>query len=924
MKIYFNDELINIKNFEDYIKLFYTEMPNYVYQTFNERWDIGVVYDTTKDHKTISFVNRISTIEGGTHVNYIKDQLVKKVKDELKTKFKNLVKPSIISENLTLFINTTIEDPDFGSQSKETLKTKSENFKVPCELDDKFIKKICKTGLLDEIIKTIEAKNENEIKKKTDSSKNDNLRGIIKLDDANWAGTKKSNQCYLILTEGDSAKALATCGKLNRDIYGIFPLKGKPLNVREATKKQLIENEELCNIKKIIGLKQNTTDISKLRYRGIIIMADADVDGIHIRGLLINLFHTFWRNLIDDNFIITFPTPVVRAIKNSDKNKNKFIDFYSLNDYNEWSLTVNQNQYKIKYYKGLGTWDRKEAVQIFENFETKLITYNNGDNLDENKKLTDESVILAFSKSHANNRKDWLKTYNPKLTAVVNNNTIQISEFVNKELIHFSTADNIRSIPDLCDGLKPSQRKVLFGVFEKKLDTTEIKVSQLAGYISERTEYHHGEASLFLTIIGMAQDFWCSNNINLLKPNGQFGTRFLGGNDSASPRYIYTQINPITRLIFRQEDEQILNYVCEENRYVEPEKYYPVVPLCLINNISGIGTGYSTAIPGYNPKEVINNIKLLLNNEEGIKMYPWVKFFIGDIVENNNKKKITDPDYITYGKYKIIDENTIVIYELPIGVWTSSYKQMLELMIQPLDESKEKSNYIYDFKEDHLDLTVKFTVKFYNGQLQQLIKKNEDCDIDYIMKELKLISHISTKNMHLFHNNVITKFNDPLDIIRAYIPIRLQKYEERRLNIIKTLEHEMLILKYTKKYIEDILNEIIIINKQKKDVIIQRLEELQYPKIITTTQEPSYEYLTKLLIFNLTFEKIEEINNKYNLKQDELNYYLKITNTKLWLKELDELNDYYDVWYQGQLDEFNGDTSQNTKQITTKSKKTKK
>ena len=902
MNIYYNNELIKVKNFEDYMNLYYEKMPNYVYQIFNERWHIGVVYDTTKDHGSVSFVNRIATTEGGTHVQYIKDQLIDNIRDKLKKKYKNLtIKPSTIADNLTLFINTTIEDPDFGSQSKEKLKTKSIDFKVPCILDDKFIKKICSMGVLDSITDMIDAKNENEVKKKMDSSKGDNLRGIIKLDDAEWAGTNKSHLCSLILTEGDSAKALAMSGRLDKKIYGIFPLKGKPLNVREATRKQLLENEEIINIAKILGLTQNSKTFKKKRYNNIIIMADADVDGIHIGGLLINLFHFFWKDLIEADFITRFITPVVRATK-----KNQHTDFFSMYEYEKWTKTINPNSYNIKYYKGLGSWDRLQAVDLFKNFEQKLITYNHGEITDEHKKITDEIIMLAFSKDYADHRKGWVKCYDPSLSALVVNNKITIQEYVNKELIQFSAADNIRSIPDFCDGLKPSQRKVLFGVIDRNLKTG-IKVSQIAGYISERTEYHHGEASLLQTIVGMAQNFWCSNNINLLQPMGQFGTRVAGGKDSASARYIFTQLNPLTKYIFKSEDDPILKYVIEDNIKVEPEKYYPVIPMCLVNNLSGIGTGYSTDIPSYNPKDIINNVRCILLNKKHSEMTPWTKFFIGDILTNTPKKgskKISE--FMSHGKYRILDENTLEIYELPLGTWTNDYKTMLELKINPKEE-KNKSEYIYDFTDSNTDSSISFKIKFYNGQLQQLIKDNEnksDGEDDVFEKEFKLQTSISTNNMHLFYNNVITKFSNPVEIITTYIPIRLEKYEERRLYMIKILEEEMLILRYTKQYIEDVLSENIKIHRQKKEVIHARLEELKYPKIITTSQNPSYEYLTKLLIFHLTEEEIQSINKKFKDKEEELYYYMNTTNKQLWLKELDELEVEYDIWYEEQLINF--------------------
>lgn len=167
VKVYYNDKLLEIKSFEDYIKLYYAdENINLIYQDFNERWSVGVVFDTNSGYQHISFVNKISTYEGGTHLNYIVNQIVEKVTATINEKHKNLkIKPSQIKDNITIFINSVIEDPSFSSQTKETLTTKSSSFNIKCEIDDKFIQKICKTGLVDEIVQVAQIKQLSELEK---------------------------------------------------------------------------------------------------------------------------------------------------------------------------------------------------------------------------------------------------------------------------------------------------------------------------------------------------------------------------------------------------------------------------------------------------------------------------------------------------------------------------------------------------------------------------------------------------------------------------------------------------------------------------------------------------------------------------------------------------------------------------------------
>ena len=183
------------------------------------------------------------------------------------------------------------------------------------------------------------------------------------------------------------------------------------------------------------------------------------------------------------------------------------------------------------------------------------------------------------------------------------------------------------------DGLKISLRKILFSTFKRRL-TSEIKVAQLSGYVSEHSGYHHGEASLNGGIIGMAQNFVGSNNINLLVPNGQFGTRLAGGKDSASERYIFTLLNTITRHIFPEHDDAILEYLDDDGQSVEPIYYVPIIPMILING-SGIGTGFSSKVLPYKPTDIIEWLehKIRTNEGSGVEFVPYYHGFKGSIMK---------------------------------------------------------------------------------------------------------------------------------------------------------------------------------------------------------------------------------------------------------------------------------------------------
>ena len=398
MTVYLNGEEIQC-TLDNYINLYTNGEVNkdeIIIDTVN-RWEVGVVLSQNHKYMQTSMVNGISTIRGGKHVDYIINQIVKKLNEiSMKKKKKCEVKASYVKENIWIYIKCIIEEPTFDGQTKESMTTNISNFGSKYEVSDKLIDKLVKVGLLERIYHSIELEN-SKLGKKTDGTKKESVRGIKKLDDANFAGTKQSAQCTLILTEGDSAKATAISGLsvVGRDYYGVFPLKGKVLNVRDVTEKRMYENDEINNIKKILGLEtgKEYENMNELRYGKIMIMTDQDYDGFHIKGLLINLFHNKWFSLYKNNFITCMVTPIVKATKG-----NKQLQFYNLTDYNIWKDDCQESGWKIKYYKGLGTSNRKEAQEYFQNLKT--ITYVEDEN-------SNNAIIKAFSKDHADSRKEW-------------------------------------------------------------------------------------------------------------------------------------------------------------------------------------------------------------------------------------------------------------------------------------------------------------------------------------------------------------------------------------------------------------------------------------------------------------------------------------------------------------------------------------
>jgi len=878
--VYLNDQKINIRSFEKYIDYFVgsvSQTPR-AFERVSDRWEVGVCLNDTLTFTQISFVNGILTSRGGKHVEYLANQIAKKLAEVILKKKKKTVKPNFIKENLMLFVKCTIDNPSFNSQTKEYLDTIASKFGSKCDLSKKFIEQAAKCGIMERALELSNVKDNKDLKK-TDGRKMNHLRGIPKLEDANWAGTKNSSECTLILTEGDSAKAMAMAGISNvgRDRFGIFPLRGKLINVRdEKNMKKLLENKEVNAIKKIIGLQTGKVykDTTDLRYGHVLLLTDQDEDGSHIKGLLFNLFERLWPSLFYMNgFIQGMLTPVVKAKKGSHTNI-----FYSVKDYEKWIEENNTTGWHSKYYKGLGTSTPAEAKEYFKN--PKIVTY------EAEEKRDSKAMQLAFDKAQGSTdkRKVWLNNYKRDDTLDYESMNVHVEEFVNKDLIHFSNSDNIRSIPHLCDGLKPSQRKVLFCCFKRNL-VKEIRVAQLAGYVSEHGAYHHGEASLQGTIVNMAQDYVGSNNVHLLEPVGQFGSRIEGGKDSAQPRYIHTHLSPITTKLYDKRDEPLLKYLEDDGQKVEPEYYTPILPMILVNGASGIGTGWSTDIPCYNPKDIMNNMLRYLNNEELEPMAPWYRGFRGRII------KTSDTSFVSKGIFKIVGD-TVEITELPVHVWTDKYKEFLESIVietSKTDDKKKKSNIIRYYDSYCSDTRIHFNLYFPKGELAKPKWKkivDEDTQTTYLEKTLKLVSSISTNNMNYYSvQGKITRATDPNDILSQYMQERIKKYTERKNYILKYLEQECLILQNKICFINETINHTIKIYRIAKKDIETQLKQRKYLMCDNT-----YDYLLRMPIYSLTKEKIDELNEKHKKMTDEMNTLKNKNNTELLYDDLKDIH----------------------------------
>ena len=1373
IRVKYNGETIPVKHFQQYVDLYIGGKGDAkrAYESPDARWEYVVCLTPTDEFAHVSFVNGIYTPKGGKHVEYILGQIVRKLAALIKKKKKIDVKPNTIKEQLMLFLRCDIENPSFSSQTKDELGTNVAAFGSSCTVSDDFIEKIAKMGVIDAACALTEVK-DSKAAKKTDGVKSRTLRGIPKLMDANLAGTDKSDQCTIIFCEGDSAKAGIVSGlsKEDRNFIGVYPMKGKIFNVRGEATKRISENHEIAEIKQIMGLetgREYTPELvrTKLRYGKILFMTDQDLDGSHIKGLGINLFQSEWPSLAHiPGFIGFMNTPILKATR---AGRGEPMLFYNDGEYEEWKRTLGASAeaqdaalktWTIKYYKGLGTSTSKEFKEYFE--RKKTVSFVHGG------ETCDDSVDMAFNKKRPDDRKTWLASYSRDAFLDTRKPEVSYSDFINQEMIHFSVYDNERSIPNLMDGQKLGQRKILYAAFKKGLTKTEIKVAQFSGYVSEHSGYHHGEASLNATIVGMAQNFVGSNNINLFEPNGQFGcidpetpvllwsgdikkaknikvgdklagddgtcrsvskltngvdemyevsngnmdnyivnshhiltvcysghksiiwkkssnswnmnyfddatktvkclssqtvdsaksahlnksrltkqdaydkifefsktitdvnifdinvqqylalpasvkghmkgilntsviqwkeqelpidpyilglwlgdgmskcnafasmdseiikswavwtdtigceichvknipphenhsfyirrrgsstgkataigepghsrancigcktskhicnacdgwtfekrvdfvkgcgknadghnvvnlnpvvelfkrhnlydnkhvpiayvvnseenrlkvlagmidtdgclkrqndsyryvisqcekrhhllesfriiagslgfrakisktangmfdlsitgnnidkipvkvprkqiayqarlrthcgihkieikgigrgafcgwnidknerfllgdftithnTRLQGGKDSASERYIFTILNPLTRMLFRPEDDGIMKYLNDDGELVEPVFYAPTIPLVLVNGTKGIGTGFSTDIMCHNPLQIIAYIRALIADSDetcgitdsagtsasGIAIEPFYQGFKGTIAKlNSSESGGSGPaKYAIKGSYTAIDDHRVRVTELPIGFWTEDFKTHLETLMEPTT-SGTGANAVHTppHVKEYCDMSTDSTVDFMITMTQPIAERDR-CqsatsvtECNGLEKTLKLYTTQSTSNMNLFdENEKLRRYETVYDIARAFFPVRREIYERRRSAMLAKLLSELEVLSNRAKYIQEQLDDTLDLRRQKRESINAVLASRGY-----AVRDGGYDYLLKMPQDGVTEEKVTALMSDRDGKQREYAELMETSASALWIRDLDALESAYSV-----------------------------
>ena len=420
------------------------------------------------------------------------------------------------------------------------------------------------------------------------------------------------------------------------------------------------------------------------------------------------------------------------------------------------------------------------------------------------------------------------------------------------------------------------------------LSSIFFRMSNLTRYRS----YHHGEVSLQGAITNMACDYVGSNNLNLLNPNGQFGTRLMGGKDCSAARYIFTELNRVTGTIFNSDDLPLLNYLDDDGFKIEPEFYVPVVPMILINGANGIGTGFSTQVPCYNPVDIVANLHRLLNDEEPADMLPFYRGFTGGIEQTSERA------FATKGIWHAVPGG-IEVTELPIGSWTDVYKEFLEASIidsAEKDPKKSRKQFIQSYENRSTESTVRFVVKIATDRLQKILAKPGQIEAD-----LRLTSSISTNNMHLFNEFGVIQKYAPVEILRSFYNVRLDFYGRRKTFMLKKLKREVDINENKVRFIEAVMDGSLIVFRRPKDAIVAALRAADFMIVDSaadlTTDMPDiagdYQYLIGLPIGTFTEERIASLMSARAARASELSACLALSEKCMWRKDLEEFSEQY-------------------------------
>ena len=813
------------------------------------------------------FINGVRC-DSGTLANLVRDRLIKCVVDQVRKKQQVTVRPQTVKDVLGIVCVARVPNPRFTSQAKTTLSTTARDLGFQVDLNQKFGTKLSKLGVIDEILRRESDRELNASLRKALVPKSKDV--LIDKYDPALDCKRDAENCTLILTEGDSAKAFVVAGvsAIGREKFGIFPLRGVPLNVTNLPVPKLLENKEVSNIFKILNVAP-FSDGRGLRYGRVAISSDQDCDGSHICGLIINLLCSCLPDVIKDkpNFVQRIVTPLIKA---TNKKKDEKRAFFSKQEFDTWQAEQEDlHSWNFKYYKGLGTSTSKEAREVFRDLGNHSIKFEVDDK-------ARDTLTKFYDDTRSDDRKNLLTTeYDPHVSIDYTRETCKVTDFMLKEHVHFSHYMLYRALPSMIDGLTPSRRKVLF-YFLQKRGTSEEKVAQAASGVAQKTLYLHGETSLVETMIGLAQDFCGTNNIALLQGIGQFGCRNDKPSVHAAARYIFTCLDSIARFIYPTADEPVLEYRVEEGEVVEPKQYIPIIPMILVNGAQGIGTGFATCVPCFSVTDLITCCKSIAQGEPqpNCNLRPFYRGFSGRI-------EISNKGVITHGiLHKNEINNSISITELPIQKWTDPFLSELKACAEGIKTIK--GLHIVTATNMSTDTKVNIEVTF--------SEENQNTTEEEFAKLLKLSSSIPTTYMYGFDATYTLKHYSTIEpIIKEHAAARLDLYERRKAHLLCSIEKKIVLNTAKEQFIDMVINDQISIRGQAKEDLVGKIREKGLPPLPTKNDSEGFEYLLSISVSAFTKERVENLKLDVKNLNDEKDLVSSKTSSEMWYEELSQL-----------------------------------
>jgi len=808
------------------------------------------------------FVNGIRC-DGGSLASHLFEKLHKAI-CTVATKQKNNahIRLQSVKEFLAMCCVARIDKPRFTNQSKENLSTQVKDFGFKVEWSERFVSKLAKLPVVEALIQhEVQHELAKDLKKVAPSKKSADVN-IDKYDPA-LDCRKTPAQCTLILTEGDSAKALAVAGLsvVGRDKFGVYPLRGKVLNVRNKPVKVSIGNKEIAALLKILNVSPGGSP-DHLRYGRVAIFTDQDSDGAHIAGLLLNALHYFFPEILRErpDFVCRIVTPLIKATPKRGQGDIK--EFFSVQGFNTWAALEDSGQYNIKYYKGLGTSTVKDAKDIFRQLQRHTLGFAWDPS-------AEARMIAFFDDKQADERKRILtEDYNTELTIDYGQPSLTVTDFLQKDLIHYSMYSNFRGIASAIDGLTPSRRKAIFYFLSNK-GNPEIKVAQAAAGTAMKTMYLHGENSLVESIVGLAQEHVGTNNVALLMPLGQFGSRLDPPGTHAAARYIFSKVSNITRAIFPKADDDVLEYRTEEGQSVEPTHYCGVVPLILINGASGIGTGFSSCVPCHSLPSVVAACRAIIAGGTLPELVPHYEDFTGPV-------EATCKGVETRGVFRRTGPSSIEILELPVGRWT-------DVFLTDLKEAGDKAKFpVASIVNRSTEASVCIELHFASP-----IADVEDA---VLQKALKLTESVPNTFMWLHDAEYkLRLFPKYEGILKEHAKERLRLYGVRKAFVLNRLRRDLELAEGRAHFVELVVSGEIKLQGKKRAALEEDLTSHGLTPLKTGSGEVCFDYALGMSFSSCTEEAILKLKETSATLRKEMTHLEGMTEERMWMEELDAL-----------------------------------